>query len=53
MTSNDGGGPVSAGGPSRLPTIRLAPEIRPPWLAPLVDNVDRVPHAYRRKVPPE
>ena len=25
----------------------------PPWLAPLVDNVDRVPHAYRRRVPPE
>ena len=31
----------------------LTPELRPPWLAPLVENVDRVPHAYRRKVPPE
>lgn len=33
--------------------VALTPELRPPWLAPLVENVDRVPHAYRRKVPPE
>ncbi len=33
--------------------VRLTPEIRPPWLAPLVENVDRVPHAYRAQVPPE
>ena len=33
--------------------VLLTPELRPPWLAPLVENVDRVPHAYRRKVPPE
>jgi 8-oxo-dGTP pyrophosphatase MutT (NUDIX family) len=33
--------------------VPLTPELRPPWLAPLVENVDRVPHAYRRKVPPE
>jgi len=31
----------------------LRPQLRPPWLAPLVDNVDRVPDAYRRRVPPE
>jgi len=31
----------------------LRPQERPPWLAPLVDNVDRVPDAYRRRVPPE
>lgn len=31
----------------------LNPAAGPPWLAPLVDNVDRVPHAYRRRVPPE
>lgn len=31
----------------------LRPLARPPWLAPLIDNVDRVPHAYRRRVPPE
>ncbi|OYN79572.1 NUDIX hydrolase [Mycolicibacterium sphagni] len=31
----------------------LAPENRPRWLAPLVDNLDQVPQAYRRKVPPE
>ena len=31
----------------------LTPSASPPWLAPLVDNVDRVPHAYRRRVPPE
>ena len=34
-------------------SVPLTPELRPPWLAPLVENVDRVPHAYRRKVPPE
>ena len=31
----------------------LTPAARPPWLAPLIDNVDRVPDAYRRRVPPE
>ncbi len=31
----------------------LRPQDRPPWLAPLVDNVNRVPDAYRRRVPPE
>jgi len=31
----------------------LRPQARPPWLAPLVDNLDRVPEAYRRRVPPE
>ncbi len=31
----------------------LRPDASPPWLAPLVSNVDRVPHAYRRRVPPE
>ena len=33
--------------------VALTPESRPSWLASLVDNVDRVPQAYRRKVPPE
>jgi len=31
----------------------LRPQVRPPWLASLVDNVQRVPHAYRRRVPRE
>lgn len=31
----------------------LTPQASPPWLAPLVNNVDRVPHAYRRRIPPE
>lgn len=31
----------------------LSPTARPPWLAPLVDNVDRVPEAYLRRVPAE
>jgi 8-oxo-dGTP pyrophosphatase MutT (NUDIX family) len=31
----------------------LRPQVRPPWLAPLIDNVDRVPDAYRRRVPRE
>ncbi|WP_099244442.1 CoA pyrophosphatase [Mycobacterium sp. shizuoka-1] len=33
--------------------VALTPQYRPPWLAPLVDNVDQVPQAYRRKVPSE
>lgn len=31
----------------------LRPQARPPWLAPLVDNLDRVPEAYRNRVPRE
>ena len=45
---------MSAGGTSRLRgTVSLTPEVGPAWLAPLVENVERVPHAYRRRVPPE
>jgi 8-oxo-dGTP pyrophosphatase MutT (NUDIX family) len=46
---------VSAGGgTSAAPgTAALRPSAGPLWLAPLVDNVDRVPDAYRRRVPPE
>ncbi|MGV0770916.1 NUDIX hydrolase [Mycobacterium syngnathidarum] len=32
---------------------RLFPDAAPAWLKPLVDNLDRVPDAYRRRVPPE
>ncbi|OMC31794.1 coenzyme A pyrophosphatase [Mycobacterium sp. GA-1841] len=31
----------------------LVPDVAPAWLKPLVDNLDRVPDAYRRRVPPE
>lgn len=31
----------------------LLPDAAPDWLRPLVDNVDSVPRAYRRRVPPE
>lgn len=34
-------------------TASLTPAASPPWLAPLVANVDRLTHAYRRRVPPE
>ena len=43
---DDGAAPMSA-------ADLLLPHVRPPWLGPLVDNVDRVPDAYRRRVPPE
>jgi 8-oxo-dGTP pyrophosphatase MutT (NUDIX family) len=33
------------------PTSALNPDAAPPWLKPLVDNVDHVPRAYRRRVP--
>jgi 8-oxo-dGTP pyrophosphatase MutT (NUDIX family) len=32
---------------------QLAPDAAPPWLTPLIDNTDRVPTAYRRRVPPD
>ncbi|TFV54277.1 CoA pyrophosphatase [Mycobacterium sp. PS03-16] len=32
---------------------RLVPDAAPAWLTPLVDNTDRVPRAYRRRVPPD
>lgn len=45
---------MSAGGtPPAAGTAVLRPSASPPWLASLVDNVDRVPDAYRRRVPPE
>jgi 8-oxo-dGTP pyrophosphatase MutT (NUDIX family) len=31
--------------------IPLTPEIGPPWLRPLVDNVGQIPQAFRRRVP--
>lgn len=31
----------------------LFPDAAPAWLKPLVDNLDRVPDAYRRRVPPD
>ena len=35
------------------PADPLNPHARPPWLAPLIDNLHLVPDAYRRRVPPE
>lgn len=29
----------------------MAPELSPPWLRPLVDNVGEIPDAYRRRLP--
>ncbi|KAA8970474.1 CoA pyrophosphatase [Mycobacterium sp.] len=44
--------PVSAGGTSPRPgTVPLMPEVGPPWLRPLVDNLGRMPHAYRHRLP--
>lgn len=33
--------------------VPLTPDAGPPWLRPLLDNVDKVRDAYRRRVPPE
>ena len=33
--------------------VTLNPAAGPSWLGPLVDNVDRMPEAYRRRVAPE
>ncbi|MCW2686728.1 MAG: ADP-ribose pyrophosphatase [Mycobacterium sp.] len=42
--------PASAAGPLNPD---LDPEAAPLWLQPLVDNVGRVPRAYRRRLPPD
>jgi 8-oxo-dGTP pyrophosphatase MutT (NUDIX family) len=43
---------VSAGGAARSPgTVPLMPDICPPWLRPLVDNVGQIPEAYRHRLP--
>ncbi|QLL07150.1 NUDIX hydrolase [Mycobacterium vicinigordonae] len=31
--------------------IPLTPDVGPPWLRPLVDNIDQIPDAYRRRLP--
>jgi len=34
-------------------TVHLAPDVSPSWLRPLVENVDQIPDAYRRRLPPD
>ena len=31
--------------------VPLTPDLGPPWLRPLVDNVDQMPEAFRRRLP--
>src|SRR5215467_11676210 len=46
------GGAVSAGGTARSPeTDPLTPDACPSWLRPLLDNLDEIPDAYRRRLP--
>jgi 8-oxo-dGTP pyrophosphatase MutT (NUDIX family) len=33
--------------------VPLAPDVGPPWLQPLVDNIGEIPNAYRRRLPPD
>ena len=43
---------MSGGGtPQRLDEALLTPELGPPWLKSLVDNVDEMPEAFRRRLP--
>jgi 8-oxo-dGTP pyrophosphatase MutT (NUDIX family) len=45
---------VSAGGAARAQgTVPLTPDVCPSWLRPLLDNVDQIPEAYRRRLPPD
>lgn len=47
-----GGTPLSSGDPTHSGgTIPLTPDGGPPWLRPLIDNVDQVPDAARRRMP--
>src|SRR5262249_9195576 len=41
-------------GPREAPVsaaVPLTPEVGPPWLRPLVDNIGQIPDAYRRRLP--
>jgi 8-oxo-dGTP pyrophosphatase MutT (NUDIX family) len=31
--------------------VRLTSDVCPPWLRPLIDNIDQIPEAYRRRLP--
>jgi 8-oxo-dGTP pyrophosphatase MutT (NUDIX family) len=31
--------------------VRTTPDVCPPWLRPLIENIDRIPEAYRRRLP--
>lgn len=43
---------VTAAGTAReRGTVALTPDAGPAWLRPLVDNVDQIPDAYRRRLP--
>ncbi|MEM6106336.1 CoA pyrophosphatase [Mycobacterium sp. 050272] len=45
---------MSGGGAARAQgTAPLTPDVCPPWLRPLVDNVGQIPEAYRRRLPPD
>lgn len=52
MTTDERDAPVTQGSSRSAGSVALTPQLRPPWLAPLVDNVDRVRQAYRRQVLP-
>ncbi len=44
--------PLHRGAPiGRRGRVPLTPQASPPWLRPLVDNVGRMPQAYRRRLP--
>jgi len=44
--------PVTAAGTAReRGTVALTPDAGPAWLRPLIDNVDQIPDAYRRRLP--
>lgn len=43
---------MSAGGTAHeRGTVALTPDAGPNWLRPLVDNIDQIPDAYRRRLP--
>ncbi|HET7073292.1 MAG TPA: CoA pyrophosphatase [Mycobacterium sp.] len=49
-----GGTPLRSGDPTcSRGTPPQTPGVCPSWLRPLVDNVDQIPDAYRRRLPPD
>ena len=48
------GTPLQSGDPTRSRgTLPQAPDVCPPWLRPLVENIGHIPDAYRRRLPPD
>src|SRR5438309_7239094 len=51
MRQIDGAGQLDSREAPVSSAVPLTPDVCPSWLRPLVDNVDRIPEAFRRRLP--